>query len=517
MSAAASGRIARMAVGIRELVRQRPMVLGLAVAVLAVAAAAVGTSGSIAGGLGSSDGGREIVVRMSEDGFEPKSLEIAQGDTLTFKNVGTEPHWPASNIHPTHRLYPGSDIEYCDNPPADEPLANFDSCGGVPPGESFSFTFDFPGLWRFHDHLFPQFTGKVNVLEVEGVAIPDVQIGPTKVPEKVFDENIPEDAPFIVNDELALYSYVRKYGAAKTMQYLSTLETELIDCHQKAHEVGRIAYELFAEKAFQNCSAECHSGCYHGATEAYFREHGVENIANDLAVICSSELNSFLSHQCFHGVGHGLMAYADYELFEALHNCDLLPQGQESCYSGVYMENVVGGLAPTVGHFTDYLSDDPKFPCNIVEEKYKNACYFYQTSRMVQLFDYDFSKVAAVCSDIEPEYQRSCFESMGRDVGGVHIADNPGAIQACANAPAGDSRVWCINGAVQNTFWTPEGQDDAIDFCTRLDDPDEKLSCYDTIFRRATLVLETQDDLTAFCGKAEVDYQQPCFELEISG
>lgn len=498
----------------RAALRREPKLIGLGVAVIAVAGAIVATSEPSASNTASASGSaREIEVQITASGFSPKSLEIAQGDTLVFKNVDDEPHWPASNIHPTHRLYPGSDIELCDA----GDFTGFDSCRELLPGESYSFTFEVPGLWRFHDHVKPEFTGKVSVLEVEGRDVPVVQVGPTEAPERIFDEAIPEEAPVIFADEVALYSYVRKYGAAKTMQYLNELQTQFGDCHQNAHNVGRFVYELLSEQAFQDCTAECHSGCYHGATEAYFRDHGTANLAEDLAVICNSELNPFYSHQCFHGVGHGLMAFSDYEIFEALHNCDLLPEGQASCYSGVFMENVVGGLAPTVGHFTDYLSEDPHFPCNIVEEKYVDACYFYQTSRMVQVFEWEFAKVAEACGEIEEQYQRSCFESMGRDVGGVNMTSNKGAIIDCSTAPAGDQRIWCFNGAVQNTFWTPQGQDQAIDFCMQLNEPAEKEGCYSTIFRRATLVLESNADLSAFCEKAEAGYQQPCFELEIEG
>lgn len=503
-------RIAGLAGGFGRLARQEPKLIGLGVAVLAVAAAALSTDRpGVTGSVSASDSGRQIVVRIGSTGFEPKSLEIAQGDTLVFQNDDDEPHWPASNIHPTHRLYPGTDIDLCGST-TDSPI--FDACRDLQPGESYAFTFAQPGLWRFHDHSNPRFTGKVSVVSVDGSEAPSVQIGPTEVPERVYDENIPENAPAIFHDELALYSYVRKYGAAKTIQYLYSLESQFGDCHQNAHSAGRFAYELFNEGAFQTCSAECHSGCYHGATEAYFRDHGTANLAQDLAVICSSELNRFLSHQCFHGVGHGLMAFSDYEIFEALANCDLLPQGQESCYSGVYMENVVGGLAQSVGHFTNYLNDDPHFPCNIVDEKYRNTCYFYQTSRMVQLFDWDFTKVGATCAEIDEQYQQSCFESMGRDVGGANFGNNAGAIEDCDGAPAGQARVWCLNGAVQNTFWTPEGQDDALDFCMQLSEPAEKDGCYDTIFGRAPLVIEDQAALTAFCEKAETGYQANCLE-----
>lgn len=497
--------MAEMAATVGGWLRRRPVLIGLAGLALVAALGFVFLGGMAAG----ESGGREVVVRIDANGFDPKSLEIGQGDTVVFTNVGEEPHWPASNIHPTHRLYPGTENSDCGT---EREGSGFDACRPVMPGDSYTFTFDYPGLWRFHDHLNPQLSGKINVLALEGQEAAEIQIGPTEAPERAYDENIPEDARVIWTDEGALYSYVRKYGAAKTIQYLHSLESQLGDCHQNAHSAGRFAYEIFSEQAFQTCSAECHSGCYHGATEAYFRDHGTANLAEDLAVICSSELNRFLSHQCFHGVGHGLMAFADYELFEALANCDLLPQGQESCYSGVYMENVVGGLAPTVGHFTDYLNDDPHFPCNIVDEEYKNSCYFYQTSRMVQLFDWDFSLVAEACAEIEEQYQRSCFESMGRDVGGVSFDDNARAIEHCGTAPEGQPRIWCLNGAVQNTFWDVAGQDQALDFCARLDDQAEKAGCYETIFQRAPLILEQEAELQAFCGKAEAEYQQPCLE-----
>ncbi len=129
---------------------------------------------------------------------------------------------------------------------------------------------------------------------------------------------------------------------------------------------------------------------------------------------------------------------------------------------------------------------------------------------MVQLFNYDFSLVAAECGKIDPIYQQNCFESMGRDVGGFRFADNPGAIEECGSAPAGDPRIWCLNGAVQNTFWDPAGQDQALDFCARLQVEAEKSGCYDTIFRRAPQVLIQEADLQTFCGKAEPSYQEAC-------
>ncbi len=78
------------------------------------------------------------------------------------------------------------------------------------------------------------------------------------------------------------------------------------------------------------------------------------------------------------------------------------------------MENVVGAISvdeakssakPGEFHTSSWLSNDPLFPCNGVEAKYKNTCYFFQSSRMIEILDYDYQKVAGACAGIEPLYR----------------------------------------------------------------------------------------------------------------
>ena len=491
-----------------------------------------------------------VVIHITDSGFEPNEISVSVGDTVIFENIGGNDHWPASNIHPTHRGYPGSDIKLCDTEKEPE---IFDSCQGLKPGESFGFTFNHIGGWRFHDHIDPRLKGKITV-ENDGEAVSennnerdianrgfidkawaliknflsgifsgffpaenkfDSLSGDFRREmeelDKNYDPSINKDSEEIFNNKEALFSYVKKYGPAETTKRLYSLESQFGFCHNSSHDAGRFAYGLTGGEAFQKCSAECHSGCYHGATEAFFRDRGIANFVEDLNLLCNEELNPFFSHQCIHGIGHGLMAWADYDIHEALASCDLLPNARESCYSGVFMENIVGGLAPEQGHFTEYLNDDPLFPCTMVEEKYANACYFYQTSRMVQLFGGDFSKVAGACSEIDPIYQISCFGSMGRDVGGANRKNPAGAIKACSLVLPGQSRIACLSGAVQDSFWISDGQDDAIRFCRMLSNREEKYSCYSTIITRASNVISSIEDFKIFCGKTEEEYQSLCF------
>ena len=98
------------------------------------------------------------IIKITSSGFEPKMLTVKTGTTVTFVNEDSNKHWPASAMHPTHTVYPGSDIKKCGT---DAEI--FDACHGLKQGESFSFTFKEKGSWNYHDHLRSSSTGKITV------------------------------------------------------------------------------------------------------------------------------------------------------------------------------------------------------------------------------------------------------------------------------------------------------------------------------------------------------------------
>ena len=97
-------------------------------------------------------------IKITSTGFEPKTLTVKAGTTVTFVNEDSNKHWPASAMHPTHTVYPGSDIKKC---ASNENI--FDACKGLVSGESFFFTFNEKGSWGYHDHLRSSSTGKIVV------------------------------------------------------------------------------------------------------------------------------------------------------------------------------------------------------------------------------------------------------------------------------------------------------------------------------------------------------------------
>jgi len=93
-------------------------------------------------------------VEVTSAGFSPSSLTINAGETVVFVNRDSSPHWPASDVHPTHQAYPE---------PGGCIGSKFDACRPLAQGESFSFTFNQRGSWRYHDHLNPSSTGTIVV------------------------------------------------------------------------------------------------------------------------------------------------------------------------------------------------------------------------------------------------------------------------------------------------------------------------------------------------------------------
>jgi len=102
----------------------------------------------------------EHVVVYSDEGYIPKELTTKKGDKVTFRNESARETWPASAMHPSHSVYPGSSIQKCET---EEMTRIFDACMGLKQGEEWSFVFDEVGTWWYHDHLNVAATGMIIV------------------------------------------------------------------------------------------------------------------------------------------------------------------------------------------------------------------------------------------------------------------------------------------------------------------------------------------------------------------
>ncbi|MDA1168957.1 MAG: cupredoxin domain-containing protein [bacterium] len=88
--------------------------------------------------------GVTVAVSMSDEAFEPATLNISAGDTVVFTNNGQALHWIASDPHPAHNDLPG-----------------FDAKKGLATGETYSYTFVEAGTYGMHDHLNTKIKGTI--------------------------------------------------------------------------------------------------------------------------------------------------------------------------------------------------------------------------------------------------------------------------------------------------------------------------------------------------------------------
>lgn len=86
-------------------------------------------------------------VILTENGFIPNEITIKASDLIKFSTTANKAFWPASDLHPTHGIYP-----------------EFDPQSPIEPNKSWTFQFLKTGQWKYHDHLSPYNRGLVTVI-----------------------------------------------------------------------------------------------------------------------------------------------------------------------------------------------------------------------------------------------------------------------------------------------------------------------------------------------------------------
>ena len=86
------------------------------------------------------------IILVEASGFSPEIIRIPLGATVTWVNKDVRVTWIASDLHPTHTVYP-----------------EFDQKEGMSKGESYFYKFTRKGTWGFHDHIVSSRVGKIIV------------------------------------------------------------------------------------------------------------------------------------------------------------------------------------------------------------------------------------------------------------------------------------------------------------------------------------------------------------------
>jgi hypothetical protein len=226
-------------------------------------------------------------------------------------------------------------------------------------------------------------------------------------------------------------------------------------CHRIVHLMGSAAlarYDGNVGKAFAEGSASCASGYYHGILEHAFaqaRDLSVDGLGEVARGLCAGEdlrRSTYLTFQCIHGLGHGLMIRSGYNLDFSLSVCDELATSwdRRSCHGGAFMENI----SSSYGVESQWLKDDDLiYPCNAVPESQKEGCYLIVTARILEVNGFNWEDAARTCWQSDRRWIDTCLQSYGRDVAGFSVFNQGRIVELCALAGSGEAA--CYYGATR--------------------------------------------------------------------
>ncbi|MBI2618237.1 hypothetical protein HYW58_02175 [Candidatus Kaiserbacteria bacterium] len=335
-------------------------------------------------------------VKLTENGFEPSRLTVPPGATVVFTTELEKYFWPASNLHPSHTIYP-----------------EFDPKKPIAPNAEWQFSFEKSGVWAYHDHLAPYFTGTVIVIDEA---------------EKVFNENSCEsDTKYAACWRSTLFSELEAHGIDAVFDMVHTFyiqdEKFREGCHGVAHDIGVESYKYFIkdrDSILTEKASACAYGFYHGFMEALLTTTGDIKKARGFCLYIDTKITPHAPDttlQCFHGIGHGVV---DLELrlngprqnvetlaYDALKLCEEASKSPDElyrCTSGVY-----NNIANAYIDRTDSIQSrkDILELCRTQPSIYKESCYGNINALLLRSMENNLDKALPLLGGIEEEYKES--------------------------------------------------------------------------------------------------------------
>lgn len=332
--------------------------------------------------------------------------------------------------------------------------------------------------------------------------------------------------------EQALEHLVKTSGTEEALNALESLAKDdadaLRESHPLVHHIGKRSFAHYgaAPAALSHCTAQFWSGCYHGVLQAYLSslpQVEPQHILSLCPVTPAVPAYSFQRYNCLHGVGHGLTMQFRYDVLKSLAFCDALPGPweRESCYGGVFMENIVAfqeaRRSPHAHHHEGHApapflnANDPLYPCSVLNDKYLPACYLMQTSAILTFTNFDFAQAFPQCERVPDAYRVTCARSLGRDISGFTLRQADRVKELCGRG-RGDQVQECLVGAAKDFMLTDASPDPGLALC-RTVDVSQKRACYATVGEIVLSLLPDRPNREAACRRSEDAYIEACLAV----
>lgn len=228
--------------------------------------------------------------------------------------------------------------------------------------------------------------------------------------------------------------YAQEHGAVESLSLL--IESELysgIDSHLLGHFVADELYKQKGIGGIADCTEDLAYACSHSVVIGALLDEGLR-VFDDINDVCAQTDGENAYFMCFHGFGHGVLAYTLYELPEALNLCERVGTKKynfyeiEECIGGVVMEMRDGLHDPVIWKSKKDKYVDTENPTSLCELEYfsersKSICYIYLTPYLFDSAGYGLTLDKTIsknamefCQNVEnQDLRRKCYGGFGKE------------------------------------------------------------------------------------------------------
>ncbi|MCP6719984.1 MAG: hypothetical protein KJI72_01480 [Patescibacteria group bacterium] len=319
-----------------------------------------------------------------------------------------------------------------------------------------------------------------------------------------------------------------------------------IDMHLMGHVVGDILYRQQGVRGIGVCTHDFRNACSHSIVVGLLLEGG-EGAIPEITEACGEAPGGTGAYSmCFHGLGHGVLAYADYDLEKAIELCKKTGSAesprreQVECVGGTIMEIIGGGFHNPklwAEQSKKYLSaDDPLHPCSsdFIPDIARPQCYIYLTPHLFKVVGgslgsptpEDFEKAFLLCEKIpasDTASRHTCYGGFGkefivlaknRDIRNIDkMTDEELAkvYEWCLLAKNQNGILACVNSAAASLYWGGENDRGiVIKFCGSLTEPNIQASCFANIIGGVSYYINDPTYRRGFCEELPPTYHEDC-------
>lgn len=321
-----------------------------------------------------------------------------------------------------------------------------------------------------------------------------------------------------------------------------------VDIHLVAHVIGDELYKQQGARGIQVCTHDFQNACSHAIVIGLFSDFG-EGALSQIADVCRSAPGGSGAYgQCFHGLGHGVLAYLGYDLPKAIASCKKTGTAQKhyleytNCVGGAVMEIVGGGFHDRelfLKQQAKFLpKNDPLAPCTsaFMPADVRSQCYVFLTPRLISEAGASrnspnprfFEKAFSFCNLIplsEKENRFACFGAFGKEFVVLarghdvsrnsidHMTDDALATSYrwCQFAHDQQAILACNSYAIGSLYWGGENSySTPVRYCDQIDDKVLQGVCFNNMTAAVASFHNEPDYRKNYCQSLPLPYQSGC-------